>query len=52
MKTTKEKFLEVVSKEENTSLEKTRKRVKNHEAIKREQLKILKSLDKIEKLSS
>lgn len=50
MKTTKEKFLEVVSKEENTSLENTRMRVKNRAVIREAQYIAMKVLDQLEEL--
>lgn len=50
MKTTKEKLLEVVSKEKNTSLENTRMRVKNREVIREAQYVAMKVLDRLEEL--
>lgn len=50
MKTTKEKFLEVVSKEKSTSLENTRIRVKNREVIREAQYIAMKVLDQLEEL--
>jgi transcriptional regulator with XRE-family HTH domain len=50
MKTTKEKFLEVVSKEKNTSLERTRERVKNKEVIREARYIAMKILDRLEEL--
>ncbi|MNJ86362.1 helix-turn-helix protein [compost metagenome] len=50
MKTTKERFLEIVSEEKTTSLENTRMRVKNREVIREAQYIAMKVLDQLDSL--